>query len=253
MPSLAVYHPSGHDGRHPRDVVFRSVKAAIRASSAVVSAPMQKLVALAMVLAMVSCSSKPKDDQTTVSTVPSGPVDPAAAGAETGSAAGAGTAAATDTAGATAPAAASATTPAGSAPVSASAAGHAADAAHAAAPASTFDFDKLTHEEKLDFMKKRVVPTMKPLFQEFDKKEFANFGCKTCHGKDPVKAKYKMPNAGLPKLDFAKLKQGKQSPKAAEWMANVVVPAMAKLFQMPEYTEENPTGFGCLHCHVTKQ
>lgn len=105
----------------------------------------------------------------------------------------------------------------------------------------------------MDFMKNQVVPTMKPLFQEFDKKEFKNFGCKTCHGKDPVKAKYKMPNAKLAKLDFAKLKAGKQSPKAAEWMGKVVVPAMAKLFQRPQYTEENPTGFGCLHCHVQKQ
>ena len=31
------------------------------------------------------------------------------------------------------------------------------------------------------------------------------FDCKTCHGKDAQKNKFKMPNATLPKLDFAAL------------------------------------------------
>lgn len=227
---------------------------------------MQKLVTLAMVIAMVSCSSKPKEEQTTVSAVPPGPAEPAATGAEAGSAAAgsaaAGAGSATNGVGAAAAGAGSAMDHAGSAAATsataakdhATAAGsHAAGAAHAAVPGATFDFDKLTHEEKMDFMKKQVVPTMKPLFIEFDKKKYANFGCKTCHGKDPVKAKYKMPNDSIAKLDFAKLKEGKQSPKAAEWMGKVVKPTMAKLLQMSEYTEENPTGFGCLHCHVQKQ
>lgn len=215
---------------------------------------MQKLVALAFVIAMVSCSSKPKETSTTVSAVPSTAAEPAATGDNIGSAAASPAGSATDTAGAAAAGAGPAIDQASAAKNSAgSAADHAAHAAHAAAPASAFDFDKLSHEEKMDFMKKQVVPTMKPLFQEFDPKKYANFGCKTCHGKDPVKAKYRMPNGGLTKLDFAKLKEGKQSPKAAEWMGKVVKPTMAKLLQMSEYTEENPTGFGCLHCHVQKQ
>ena len=118
---------------------------------------------------------------------------------------------------------------------------------------SGWDFDKLTHEEKMDFMKKQVVPTMKPLFQDFDKKKFANFGCKTCHGKDPVKSKYKLPNPALPKLDFAALKAGKQAPKVAEFMEKSVKPGMAKLLQQPEMSVSNPTGFGCLECHQMKK
>jgi hypothetical protein len=120
---------------------------------------------------------------------------------------------------------------------------------------ATWDFDKLTHEEQADYMKKQVVPTMKPLFQKFDAKHYANFGCKTCHGKDPKAAKFKMPTPDLPKLDFAALKAGKQKPNVAKWMGEVVEPEMAKLLQKPVYNPEkpDPSQFGCLGCHEQKK
>jgi len=102
-------------------------------------------------------------------------------------------------------------------------------------------------------MKTKVLPQMKAAFQKFDAKKFAKFTCKTCHGKDPVKAKYEMPNPELPKLDFAALKAGKQEPKLAEFMGKVVKPDMAKLLQRPEYSDKNPDGFGCLDCHLEKK
>lgn len=116
-----------------------------------------------------------------------------------------------------------------------------------------FDFDKLTRDDKIKFMKEKVVPTMKPVFQKFDAKRYKDFGCKTCHGKNAKIRKYKMPTPELPKLDFAKLKAGKQKPKVAEWMNKVVKPDMAKLLNMPEMTESNPKGFGCLDCHEQKK
>ena len=58
---------------------------------------------------------------------------------------------------------------------------------------SDFNFDKLSRDDKIKFMKTKVMPTMKPVFQKFDAKEFGNFTCKTCHGKDPQKSKYEMP------------------------------------------------------------
>jgi hypothetical protein len=121
------------------------------------------------------------------------------------------------------------------------------------AGSDAFDFDKLTTDQKMDFMKKNVMPAMKKEFQAFDAKKFANFTCKTCHGKDPKATKYKMPNPELPKLDFEKLKAGKQAPKMAEFMGKVVKPQMAKILQQPEYTETNPKGFGCLECHQQKK
>lgn len=114
-------------------------------------------------------------------------------------------------------------------------------------------FDKLTHDEKVKFMKQKVMPTMKPLFQKFDKKEFAKVTCKTCHGKSPAKAKYEMPSPDLPALDFDEIKAGKADPQMVEFMSKVVKPEMAKLLGEPEMSEDQPNGFGCLHCHTLKK
>ena len=104
-------------------------------------------------------------------------------------------------------------------------------------------------------MKKNVVPAMKIEFQKFDAKKFANFGCKTCHGKDPKASKFKMPTPDLPKLDFAKLEAGKQEPKTAEWMGKVVKPQMAKILGQRAMDPADPKagGFGCLDCHEQKK
>ena len=120
---------------------------------------------------------------------------------------------------------------------------------------AAWDFDKLTHEEQADFMKKTVVPTMKPIFQKFDAKHYKDFGCKTCHGKDPKKTKFKMPNTDLPKLDFVALKAGKQKPNIAKWMGEEIEPGMAKLLQKPVYdpAKPDPSQFGCLGCHTQKK
>lgn len=138
----------------------------------------------------------------------------------------------------------------GSAAMAGSADGSAAGSAVAA---SDFDFDKLTHEDKVKFMKTKVMPAMKPAFQNFDGKEYASFTCKTCHGKDPQKAKYEMPNPELPQLDFEALEAGKGDPKMVEFMAKTVKPEMAKLLDRPEQTETVHDGFGCLDCHVMKK
>jgi hypothetical protein len=127
------------------------------------------------------------------------------------------------------------------------AAGSGSDAASA--------FSKLSHEEKAEFMKKNVVPAMKTEFQKFDAKKYAEFGCKTCHGKDPKATKFKMPSPDLPKLDFAALQAGKQKPETAKFMGEVVKPQMAKILGEKEFDMKHPEagGFGCLECHEQKK
>lgn len=128
------------------------------------------------------------------------------------------------------------------------------DAAPPDAPeAPAFDFNKLSHDEKVAFMKKNVLPTMRTAFQKFDGKKYKAFNCKTCHGKNADKNKFKQPNPDIPKLDFAKLKAGKQNPKMAKFMKETVVPEMAKILQMQEYDEQHKDGFGCLACHMQKK
>ena len=114
-------------------------------------------------------------------------------------------------------------------------------------------FLAMTKEEKLKVMKTQVVPTMGKAFKEFDKKKFARFGCKTCHSKDSVAdGSYKMPNPDLPKLDFKAIEKGKDA-KIAEFMGTTVKPGMAKILGLPEFDDDHPKGFGCLHCHTLKK
>jgi hypothetical protein len=115
------------------------------------------------------------------------------------------------------------------------------------------EFDKLDFDGRVKFMKEKVVPAMKTAFQKHDPKEFAEFNCKTCHGKEGKEKKFKMPNPDLPELDFAALKAGKQEPEMAKFMAEVVNPDMAKLLGAQPYSDKTPDGFGCLACHVAKQ
>ena len=126
-------------------------------------------------------------------------------------------------------------------------------AAGSAAAVDHVHFDKLSHDDKIKFMKTKVNPAMKAAFQKFDPKDYATFGCKTCHGKNPQKVKYEMPNPDLKPLDFAAIKAGKEDPKMIEFMSKVVKPEMAKILGEEEMTESNPKGFGCLACHTMKK
>ena len=125
-----------------------------------------------------------------------------------------------------------------------------------AAPKEEQDaFLKLSKDDKLKIMKQKVVPAMAKAFKGHDAKKFAKFNCKTCHGKGVDDKTFKMPNPDLPPLDFAALKAGKQEPKMAKFMAEVVEPDMAKILDVPKFDPANPDkgGFGCLACHVQKK
>ena len=109
-------------------------------------------------------------------------------------------------------------------------------------------FDKLEHDQRIVFMKRKVMPAMKPIFQNHDPKDFEKFGCQTCHGAQAKEGHFDMPNPDLPKLNFADMSKFKK--EDIEWMKNEVMPTMGKILQLPLYSEENPKGFGCLHCHT---
>jgi len=108
-------------------------------------------------------------------------------------------------------------------------------------------FDELDHDQRFDFMKQVVVPTLGPMFKRHDKQKFAQFGCKTCHGKGADRGEYHMPNDDLPKLNLADLSKYKQAD--IEFMQNDVLPTMARLVKRSVWTPEDTDGFGCLECH----
>ncbi len=122
-----------------------------------------------------------------------------------------------------------------------------------AAPPSK-PFDELTQNEKLDVMKKVVVPTMKPLFQAQDAEKFKDFGCVTCHGPHAKSGKFDMPNPDLPKLNFAdNMKVHKEkTPEMLTFMQEKVNTEMPKLLNEPPYDPATKQGFGCGKCHLSE-
>jgi cytochrome c553 len=109
-------------------------------------------------------------------------------------------------------------------------------------------FDSLDHDQRIAFMKQKVVPQMKPIFQNHAPKDFAEFGCKTCHGDQAKEGHFDMPNAKLPKLNFNDMSKFKK--EDVDWMGHEVMPTMAKILGQPVYSKDNPKGFGCLECHT---
>ncbi len=116
-----------------------------------------------------------------------------------------------------------------------------------AKPLPDVPFESLDHDQRIQFMKEVVVPTMAPLFKNHDATKYAEFGCVTCHGEGAKEGKFDMPNEKLPKLFGPSMPKFKK--EDVEWMGKEIKPTMAKLLREPEYSEENPKGFGCLECH----
>ena len=115
----------------------------------------------------------------------------------------------------------------------------------------------MTFQQKKAYMKTAVEPTMKPIFQAFDAKEFKKFNCATCHGKDGPARKFKMPGNDVhplpntPEAFEAKLKTEPTWPKFTEFMSQKVVPAMGKLLDVPVFDPKKPVegAFSCAACH----
>jgi hypothetical protein len=124
-----------------------------------------------------------------------------------------------------------------------------------ATPPEGMAFKDMNHEQRAAFMKQTVVPTMKPLFQEYDAKRFGEFNCKTCHGAGVADGSFKMPNPALPVLPsmdkFGAFAKDPKNQAALNFMAGKVKPTMAKLLQMSEFDPKTNQGeFGCTACHV---
>ena len=118
------------------------------------------------------------------------------------------------------------------------------------------DMDK---KQRGRYMVKVVMPTMEPLFKEFDGKRFADFTCASCHGKGAADQSFKMPNPDILALpgpdkpdDFKPIYE--KNPKMVEFMGGKVMPEMAKLLGREpfDYKNPKPDQFGCLQCHTKK-
>lgn len=124
-------------------------------------------------------------------------------------------------------------------------AGETAPAADAA-PAHPAWQEGMTKDAQIAFMKKYVLPEMEPVFKSYNAKRYAKFDCKTCHG--PL---FKEPDEFLPKLTLkdGQLTAFKDKPEIAKFMAEEVVPHMAKAMGLKPYDPATHQGFGCAGCH----
>lgn len=137
----------------------------------------------------------------------------------------------------------------GGAPPSTSNAGQAS----ASSAGTTLIFDDMNDQQRKNFMKAVVLPTMKQEFEKYDANAYADMNCATCHGASAKDGSFGMPNPNLPKLpsDAAGFDElMKQKPRAVKFMSDVVVPAMAKMLSEPAYDPKTQEGFGCFECHT---
>src|SRR5262249_6221839 len=110
----------------------------------------------------------------------------------------------------------------GSQPPPGAPSGGAATAPSAAAPAGpAVAWKDMNKEQRVDYMKRVVLPKMKDAFVAFDAKRYADMNCATCHGDGVKDGTFKMPNPKLPKLPadeagFKKLSESK--PEAMKFM-----------------------------------
>ena len=145
------------------------------------------------------------------------------------------------------------TTTSSAAPTSSAPSSSGASSGGTSATAS-INWDAMSHDQKLDYMKNTVLPKMKGEFQAADATRFAKFTCKTCHGKAANDGTFKMPSADLPKLDATNnfAKHQAKTPDILHFMFDKVEPDMAALIGEKPFDMKTMQGFGCFNCH-TKQ
>jgi hypothetical protein len=114
-------------------------------------------------------------------------------------------------------------------------------------------WEEMDHEAKASWMGEEVMPRMSAMFQEHDGEEFANFGCRTCHGPGARERNFEMPSPHLPALPATGTPEQEQMVREYEpmlrFMFSRVVPTMQTLLGAAAYDEETHEGFSCYACH----
>jgi hypothetical protein len=107
-----------------------------------------------------------------------------------------------------------------------------------------------SHDERQAFMAAHIEPTMKKVFQKFNSKAYAGFGCETCHGADMEFVDFKMPNSlyALPKKDTI-AEATSYDETTTKFMMEQVVPTFARLLSDSPKEPGHAGGVSCFTCH----
>lgn len=127
-----------------------------------------------------------------------------------------------------------------------------ADASKTSTDAKSLHWADMNFDQRLKYMGKTVMPEMRALFSSFEKENFEDMNCATCHGAGAENDTFEMPNPLLPKLSVGQgfAKELKEHPNGTRFMMEQVVPSMAKLLDTTPYSAETKQGFGCFNCHT---
>lgn len=104
-------------------------------------------------------------------------------------------------------------------------------------------WDRMTPQQKHEYMRSTVMPEMRALFVRFDPHRYAKMGCAPCHARGPGEPDFRMPNEDLP-LDPTECEKPGSDPSVTamnRFMLEQVEPAMARLLGKPWHS--------CFRCH----
>jgi hypothetical protein len=134
--------------------------------------------------------------------------------------------------------------------------GHGGEAPQAATegvatPAVHVPWVKMEKSQRIEYMIKTVMPTMKAKFVAFDAKRFGRMDCATCHGDSVADGSFSLPNPKLPKLLEPELfiKHRQATPEITKFMLEEVEPTMARLLEIPDFDPATRQGMSCYNCH----
>jgi hypothetical protein len=113
------------------------------------------------------------------------------------------------------------------------------------APLAAGEWEAMDFDARKQFMGAVVLPSVTPLFREFDAERFATVSCKTCHGSGAHDGDFVLPNADLPVLHSEALKNPPEELQPIlAFMRETLKPKVAELLGV------EASALKCSSCHT---
>jgi hypothetical protein len=111
-------------------------------------------------------------------------------------------------------------------------------------------------DQRIEFMKREVMPKSKAIFVAFDEAKYKDMDCTTCHGDGAADGSYEMPNPKIKPLPateeafVAWVSKDADAARYTKMMSEELVPLMANLLGKKAFDPATHTGdFSCPACH----